>query len=294
MKLSFGKILIGVAVFGICLGAAFAAGTVYGRHSTTSNASAASIGSFTRANGTNGGTTAGNTGGTNSGTNANTNSTGAQASASQSATPQAGGRAAGGAGFAGGFGGRPIEAKVASIASGQLQVTLASGASTTVALNDQTTYASSQKADKSALKSGAEVYVTTTAATDGTLTAQSVVVLPASPQSASSQPSGGSNGGGTRGGTGGTGGGFGGGAAANRPVTGTVASVNGQQLQITLANGSTTSVTLSDQTTYATTQKADQSAVTTGSSVLVTISRASDGTISAQSVVVLPASGQTS
>ena len=226
MKLSFGKILIGVAVFGICLGAAFAAGTAYGRHSTTSNASAASVGSFSRAS--------------------STNSTGAQSAANQSATPQAAGRAAGRLGFAGGFGGRPIEAKVASIGGGQLQVTLASGASTTVALNDQTTYASSQKADKSALTSGAHVFVTTTTASDGTLTAQSVVVLPASPQSASGQTTSGSNGGGTRGGTGR---GFGGGGAANRPVTGKVASVNGQQLQITLANGSTTSVTLSDQTT---------------------------------------------
>lgn len=279
MKLSFGKILIGVAVFGICLGAAFAAGTAYGRHSTTSNASAASVGSFSRASGANGAT------------NANTNSTGAQSAANQSATPQAAGRAAGSLGFAGGFGGRPIEAKVASIGGGQLQFTLASGASTTVALNDQTTYASSQKADKSALTSGADVFVTTTTASDGTLTAQSVVVLPASPQSASGQTTSGSNGGGTRGGTGR---GFGGGGAANRPVTGKVASVNGQQLQITLANGSTTSVTLSDQTTYATTKKADQSAVTTGASVLVTISRGTDGTISAQSVVVMPASGQTS
>ena len=269
MKLSFGKILIGVAVFGICLGAAFAAGTVYGRHSTTSTASAASIGTFTRTN-----AASGDTASRTSGSTTGTGST-AQTPAADAATPQAGGR-----GFGGGFAGRPIEGKVDSVSSGQLQVTLGTGASTTVAIDAQTTYASSKKADQSSLKTGASVYVTTSAAADGTLTAQSIILLPASQQTAS-QPT-------TTGGRGG----FGGAGGANRPLDGTIVSVNPQQLEITLANGSTTTVALDAQTTYATTQKADQSAVTAGSSVLITISRGSDGTLTAQSVVVMPTSGQ--
>ncbi len=278
MKVSFGKILIGVAVFGICLGAAFAAGTVYGRHSTTSTASAASIGTFTRTNAASAGTGSGTTGNTAGAGSA------AQTPAVDAATPQAGNRGFGG-GFGGGIGGRPIEGKVDSVSNGQLQVTLGTGASTTVAVDAQTTYASSQKSDQSSLKTGASVYVTTAAASDGTLTAQSIIVLPASQQT-TGQPT--TTGGTTTGGRGG----FGGAGGANRPVDGTVASVNGQQLEITLANGSKTTVALDAQTTYATTQKADQSAVAAGSSVLITISRGSDGTLTAQSVVVMPASGQ--
>ena len=156
------------------------------------------------------------------------------------------------------FGGRPLEATVSAVNDADLQVTLsfggATGNPTSIAIDDQTTYATAKKADKSAVTSGAHVYVTTSAATDGTLTATSVVVLPASAPSNSGQSTTGGSGVGEQG-TGGVssnGGRFGGGAT-NRPIDGTVASVSGQQLKITLANGSTSTVTLSDQTTYETT-----------------------------------------
>ncbi len=294
MKVSFGKLLIGVAVFGLCVGAAFAAGTVYGRHSQTPSASAAGITNFTRGTGASGPSNA--NGNTNS--SASTGSTTGQTGASTSATPGARGGFGGGQGF---FGGRPIEGKVSSISAQELQLAIGTGTNTaTVTLASDTAYSAAQKADKSALTTGANIYVTTAAASDGTLTAQSVIVLPAGATTttgASNRGATGASNTGTSGPSGTTGGrgGFGGGAfggGGNRPVDGTVGSVTGQQLQVTLANGSSETVTLSDQTTYETTSKADQSAIKSGDSVLVTINRASDGTTSAQSVVVLPASGQ--
>ena len=298
MRFSFGKILIGIVVFGLCLGAAFGAGTVYGRHSTTNSANAAAAGSpsLTGAAGT---TRTGNTTSNQTGT--------ATTVARQGGTTGASGPQ-GGAGFAfrGGFGNRPIQRTVASISAQQMDLTLAAGAttSTTVSLDAQTIYATAQAADKSALKTGANINVTTITASDGTISAESVIVVPAVPASTTGQttqasgPSGtggfGNRASGPSGANGpsgaGTGGrGFGGGAGANRSIDGTVGSINGDQLSVTLANGSTTSVTLTNQTTYETTQTAAQSAVTSGASVLVTISRSTDGTLTATSVIVLPA-----
>jgi hypothetical protein len=302
MRRSFGKILIGIVVFGLCLGAAFGAGTVYGRHSTTKSANAAAAGSsaLTGAAGT-----------TRTGAAASSQTGTTSTAVSQGGTTQASGPQ-GGTGFAfgGGFGSRPIQGIVASISAQQMQVTLAAGAtaSSTVALDAQTIYATAQTADRSALKTGANIDVTTITASDGTISAQSVIVVPVVPAPTGGQttqasgPSGtggfGRTGGRTTGASGasgpsgaaGTGGrGFGGGGAANRSVDGTVASVDGDQLKVTLANGSDSSVTLTNQTTYQTTQTAAQSAVTSGASVLVTISRGTDGTLTATSVVVLPA-----
>ena len=283
MKFSFKKILLGVVIFGLCLGAAFGAGTIYGRHSKTPDAAAAGSTTFNRGAGAN--------------SNGSSTSTATSTASGASGTPQASGSTNGAPGFFGGFGGRPLEATVSAVNDADLQVTLsfggATGNPTSIAIDDQTTYATAKKGDRSAVTSGAHVYVTTSAATDGTLTATSVVVLPASAPSNSGQSTTGGSGVGEQG-TGGVssnGGRFGGGAT-NRPIDGTVASVSGQQLKTTLANGSTSTVTLSDQTTYETTTSTDKSAVTVGASVLVTISRASGSGLTAESVVVLPSSGQ--
>jgi hypothetical protein len=278
MRRSFGKILIGIVVFGLCLGAAFGAGTVYGRHSTTNAASAAESPS-SRAEATVASTTTAG-----SATAANTSD----------ATPGSGTRGRGGFAFGGGLGNRPIQGTVASISAQQLGVSIGTNGATTttLALNAQTIYAMAQTAAQSALKSGDDVDVTTTTAGDGTLSAKSVIVVPKLPApaavAATPRASGASGPAGT-GGFGGSGGrSFGGGGAATRSIDGTIASVSGNQLSVTLANGSSTTVTLSGQTTYQTTETADQSAVTNGASVLVTISRGSDGTLSATSVIVLP------
>lgn len=276
MRRSFGKILIGIVVFGLCLGAAFGAGTAYGRHSITHSASAAdnpsprsdaTVASSTTA----GSITAANTGG---------------------ATPTSGSRGRGGFGFGGGLGNRPVQGTVASISAQQLELSIGTnGATTTLALNAKTIYALAQTANQNALKSGDDVDVTTATASDGTISAQSVVVvpkLPAPAAEATPRASGSSGSVGT-GGFGGNGGrSFGGGGAATRSIDGTIASINGNQLSVTLANGSSTTVTLGDQTTFQTTQTADQSAVASGATVLVTISRGSDGTLTATSVIVLP------
>ncbi|MGA7672636.1 MAG: hypothetical protein WBW04_19620, partial [Nitrolancea sp.] len=279
-------------IFGLCLGAAFGAGTIYGRHSKTPDAAAAGSTTFNRGAGAN--------------SNGSSTSTATSTASGASGTPQASGSTNGAPGFFGGFGGRPLEATVSAVNDADLQVTLSfggaggNGNSTNIAVSSETTYATAKKADKSAITSGATVYVATSAASDGTLTATSVIVLPSGAQSNSNQPpTGGSgaatgpsgftppNGQGT-GPFGASGGGF-----ANQPIEGTVASINGQQLQITLANGSTSRVTLSDQTTYETTQSADKSAVTAGASVLITTGQGSDGGFSAESVVVLPDSHAT-
>lgn len=297
MKISYWKVLVGIAVFGLCLGAAFGAGTVYGRHSKTNNAGAAAAAS-TQLNRTSQSSQASGSG---SDSNARSTTTTSQASASQSGTPRAGGLAGAGRGFIGGFAGRPIEANVTSVSGSQLQLTFSfggrtSGTSTNVALDGQTTYYTTQKGDSSSLKSGASVYVTSATASDGTLTAQSIVVLPANFDTSTASTSGTQSSGatGASGASSGSRGSFGGGFGGNRPTEGTVKSVNGQQLTFSLANGSTTTVNLGSQTTYTTTQKADQSAVTKGASVLLTMSADSSGTATAQSIIVLPASsGQT-
>lgn len=281
MRRSFGKLLIGIVVFGLCLGAAFGAGTVYGRHSTTNTASAAEIPSAR------------------TGTTAAPRATGTSVAAASapSGTPTSGFR--GGGGFGGAFGNRPLQGTVASISAQQLGISIGTGGTTTtLALNGQTIYATAQTAAQNALKSGDNVDVTTTTASDGTISAQSVIVVPALPKTSvdltpraagASGPSG-PSGPASAGGFGGAGGrnfGGGGGAVA-RSLDGTIASISGTQLSVTLANGSSTTVTLNGQTTYQTTQTAAQSAVTSGATVLVTISRGSDGTSTATSVIVLP------
>jgi len=277
MRRSFGKILIGIVVFGLCLGAAFGAGTVYGRHSIKSAASAADNPSSRTTATTASNATAVSTAAANSG----------------DATPASGTRGRGGFAFGGGFGNRPIQGTVASISAQLLGVSIGTNGATTttLALNAQTIYAIAQSAAQSALKSGDSVDVTTTTASDGTISAQSVIVVPKLPTPAAEatpRASGPSGPAGTGGFGGGAGRSFGGGGAASRSIDGAIASISGNQLSVTQANGSSTSVTLSGQTSYQTTQTADQSAVTSGASVLVTINRGSDGSLSATSVIVLP------
>jgi hypothetical protein len=276
MKRSFGKVLIGVAIFGLCLGAAFGAGTVFGRH-TTSNSAKAAENPSSRTDLTTGSSTSGTA----------TAAAGAGAATSTSDT-----RGRGNFGFGGGFGNRPLQGTVASISPQQLVLGLGTGSTTTtIALDTQTIYATAQSATQNALKSGDTVDVTTTTASDGTISALSVIGVPALPVSttaatpSSSRPAGsaptggfGSSGSGT----------FGGGGAANRSIDGTIASIGGNQLVMKQANGSSTTVALTGQTTYQTTQTASQSAVTSGAAVLVTIKRGSDGTLTASSVIVLP------
>lgn len=279
MRSSYGKFLIGVVVFGLCLGAAFGAGTVYGRHSITPSASAA--------------------GNPPARTDATAQSTAAAAAttatSSGQATATSSTRGRTGFAFGGGFGNRPLQGTVASISAQQLQLSLGtnSATTTTLALDAQTIYALAQTASQSALKSGDSVDVTTTTASDGTISAESVIVVPKLPTPAvdatprATTPNG-SSGTGGFGGSGGSGGRSFGGAGGARSIDGTIASISGNQLSLTLANGSTSTVSLSNQTTYQTTQSASQSAVTSGASVLVTVSRGSDGTLTATSVIVLP------
>ncbi|HVX29571.1 MAG TPA: DUF5666 domain-containing protein [Nitrolancea sp.] len=276
MRRSFGKILIGVVVFGLCLGAAFGAGTVYGRHSITPSARAAGNPSSRTA-----ATVA-----------ASTSSVSTAAASSGDATATSGSRGRGGFAF-GGFGNRPLQGTVSSISPQQLALSIGTNnaTTTTVALDAQTVYALAQSATQSALKSGDSVDVTTTTASDGTISAQSVIVVPKVPTPATQATPSAS---GTNGsaGTGGFGSGagrtFGSGGAASRSIDGTIASITGNQLNITTASGSSTTVSLSNQTTYQTTQSAEQSAVTSGTSVIVTVSRGNDGSLTATSVIVLP------
>jgi hypothetical protein len=86
-------------------------------------------------------------------------------------------------------------------------------------------------------------------------------------------------------GTPGPGGGFG----AGRQITGTVQSVNGNTLSITVQGGTQISVTLADTTKFGNVSAGDKTALAAGGSVLVVGQRQADGSTSATSVLVLPA-----
>jgi hypothetical protein len=96
-------------------------------------------------------------------------------------------------------------------------------------------------------------------------------------------------GGAGRGGGAGTGAG-GGGNGAGGGLTGTVASVQGTTIQVKTANGSTVTVTLLPSTTITRTAAAPPTDITAGETISVRGQTGSNGTTTAQSVAIVPAS----
>jgi hypothetical protein len=97
---------------------------------------------------------------------------------------------------------------------------------------------------------------------------------------------------GGRAGAGGAGaGGAGGATGGGGGLSGTVASVQGSQIELTTSTGSTVTVNLLPSTTVSRTAAASPSDITTGETITVRGQTGSDGTTTAQAVAVVPAAG---
>ncbi|WP_051914091.1 DUF5666 domain-containing protein [Thermorudis peleae] len=199
MRNRFTQVLAVVIILGLGIGAAFAAGSVYGRNTAAKNVQPVVIG-------------AGGTGGV------------AAASGTADAAGGTGsGSGSGRQGFGGGGFGGAISGTVSAVNGQQLTLTLANGQQLTVALTADTHIGTVSQASQSALTSGAEVLVTGTRGSDGTLTASAVIVVPSGflPTPAAGSTSGaGASGAGTSGaGTSGAGAGTGGAGRAGGQAT---------------------------------------------------------------------------
>jgi hypothetical protein len=81
----------------------------------------------------------------------------------------------------------------------------------------------------------------------------------------------------------------GGGAGIGGGLTGTVASVQGSTIQLTTTSGSTVTVTLLPSTTISRTAAAAPTDITAGETITVRGQTGSDGTTTAQTVAIVPA-----
>jgi hypothetical protein len=91
-------------------------------------------------------------------------------------------------------------------------------------------------------------------------------------------------------GGGGAGNAGGGGAGAGGGLSGTVASVQGSTIQLTTSNGSTVTITLLPSTSITRTAAAAPTDITGGETITVRGQTGADGTTTAQSVAIVPAS----
>jgi hypothetical protein len=99
-------------------------------------------------------------------------------------------------------------------------------------------------------------------------------------------------GGGGRGGGGGAGNAnAGGGAGAGGGLSGTVASVQGNTIQVTTSTGATVTVTLLPSTAITRTAAAAPTDITAGETITVRGATGANGTTTAQSVAIVPATG---
>lgn len=154
MRRAFTQLLLGVIVLGLALGAAFGAGTLYGRHSATAAAAPAAQQALVAASGQATPEAAGATGRTGR-------------FAAGLGTPVAGrfGQGLGGGGFAAAA--RAVSGTIAGVSGQQVTITTAAGASVTVDLDAATRVGTVQRGELAALKAGDTVIVTTTRAGQG-------------------------------------------------------------------------------------------------------------------------------
>jgi hypothetical protein len=97
-------------------------------------------------------------------------------------------------------------------------------------------------------------------------------------------------GGAGRGGGGGAANAGGGGAGAGGGLSGTVASVQGSTIQLTTGTGATVTITLLPSTAITRTAAAAPTDITAGETITVRGATGADGTTTAQSVAIVPAS----
>lgn len=205
---------------------------------------------------------------------------------------------------------------VATVNGNSLTVKTARGQSVTVNLTSKTTLIQEATGSQSDLQDGERVQVFVTSNPDGSYTAQRITIAPAGTL-ATGVPGGGRGGG--RGGGSGSGSsnpcvsrtpsagsgtpgtgrgrpgggtgtpGTGNGQANGRSVSGTVATVNGQVLSVTASDGTDYTVQLDSATKYTRISVAKASDLQVGQAVSVTGRAASDGSITAQSIIILEA-----
>ena len=176
----------------------------------------------------------------------------------------------------------------------------------TVTFTSKTRYSRQQTVTESALQDGAQVQVAVKSNSDGTYTAQLVIIGGAGFGGGT-----GTGGGGTGGGTGGRGsgssacrtgrGGIGSGSGTGggilsgaKVLRGKVSSVTANMLTITDTKGTDYSMTLDNTTIYSEIGQAQASDVQIGQAVLAVGQAASDGSITANSVTILLALPTTS
>jgi len=159
MRTRFTQVLLVVIIFGLGIGAAFAAGSVYGRNTAAKNVQPVVV-------------SAGGTGGQGNA------AAGASGTADAAGGTGSGRQGFGGGGVGGGVGGA-VTGTVSTVNGQQLTLTLANGQQLTVALTADTHIGTVNPASQSALTNGARVLVTGTRGSDGTLTASAVIVVPA-------------------------------------------------------------------------------------------------------------------
>ena len=206
---------------------------------------------------------------------------------------------------------------IATVNGNSLTVKTARGQSVTVNLASTTTLIQETTGSQSDLQDGERVQVFVTSNADGSYTAQRITIAPAGTL-ATGVPGGGRGGTGRGGGSGsgssnpcvsrtpragsgtpgtgrgrpggGTGApGTGNGPANGRSVSGTVATVNGQVLSVTASDGADYTIQLDSATKYTRISVARASDLQVGQAVSVTGRAASDGSITAQSIIILEA-----
>jgi hypothetical protein len=205
---------------------------------------------------------------------------------------------------------------VATVNGNSLTVKTTRGQSVTVNLASTTTLIQEATGSQSDLQDGERVQVFVTSNPDGSYTAQRITIAPAGTL-ATGVPGGGRGGGrGSGGGSGssnpcvsrtpragsgtpGTGRGrpgggtgtpgTGNGQANGRSVSGTVATINGQVLSVTASDGTDYTVQLDSATKYTRISVAKASDLQVGQAVSVTGRAASNGSITAQSIIILEA-----
>jgi hypothetical protein len=201
---------------------------------------------------------------------------------------------------------------ITAVNSTQMTVQTTKG-ETLVNLTSRTRYTHQETTTQSDVQDGTRVQVVVKPNGDGTYTAQLVALRQAVPNggnggnggSGGGNRGGNGNGGGNRGGTpvparcrtgrGGTGGGFGGTGTTieggiptgDLVLNGTVATINGQSMTVTEANGTDYNVKLDSTTVYSRIATAQASDLKTGQAVLAIGQKASNGSINALAVTIL-------
>jgi hypothetical protein len=202
-----------------------------------------------------------------------------------------------------------VTGTITAVSSTQVTIQNLQGTAVTLQLASQTRYSRQQTASLSDVQDGKTIQIIAKQNTDGSYTAQTVVIQNRAVGNGNGGFGGGGSGGnGGNGGTGGRGsggnracfprgtftpgaGGFGGGQGnlpnGERLVAGTVSTVSGQSITVTTRAGQDLTINVDNATAYSTTAQAQASDLQKGQAVLAQGRKNSDGTITAAAITIL-------